>query len=340
LNIIFLQAGRTTALRAAAFQSTAAACAGKLQGMGWGATEMNPSRRIGTVAAVVLAMLLCHGACGDAQAEPVKPQKASGPTCDRTSFRVVLDVGHTAKAWGAISARGQHEFDFNLRLAKLIERKLIEAGFAKTTLLVTEGPSMRALHQRVARANKSSADLFLSIHHDSVPDKFLEKWQIAGKERGFCDRFKGHSIFVSHANSDFSGSLLFGKLLGKQLKARGLQYAHHYTESFMGHRQRLLVDPDAGVYRYDQLIVLKDTRMPAVLLEAGSIINRDEELAMEAPERQSLISAAAIDAVDNFCAARRPHTPDHVAGQPSVAPGSKPMLVPTAMAPVSQAKQR
>jgi N-acetylmuramoyl-L-alanine amidase len=308
---------------------------------GRGSRGMSPSRRVGTVAAVVLAMLLCHGACHDARAEPAgKTQKASSPTCNRTDFRVILDVGHTAKAWGAKSARGEHEFDFNLRLARRIEQKLIETGFAKTTLLVTEGPSMKALRQRVTRANKSSADLFLSIHHDSVPDKFLEKWQFAGKEHGFSDRFKGHSIFVSNGNSDFRSSLLFGKFLGNQLKAHGLQYTHHYTEKIMGHRQRLLVDPDAGVYRYDQLIVLKDTRMPAVLLEAGSIINRDEELVMESAERQSLISAAVIDAVDNFCAARRQQNTDRIAHQPGIAPGSKPMLVPTAMAPVDQAKQR
>jgi hypothetical protein len=50
--------------------------------------------------------------------------------------------------------------------------------------------------------------------------------------------------------------------------------------------------------------------MPAVLLEAGSIINRDEEVALSGPERQSLISAAVVDAVDGFCAVRRPRRPD------------------------------
>jgi hypothetical protein len=50
--------------------------------------------------------------------------------------------------------------------------------------------------------------------------------------------------------------------------------------------------------------------MPAVLLEAGSIINRDEELRMSSHERQVLISAAVIDAVESFCAVRRPRQPD------------------------------
>jgi hypothetical protein len=56
--------------------------------------------------------------------------------------------------------------------------------------------------------------------------------------------------------------------------------------------------------------VLRTTQMPAVLLEAGSIINRAEELALSAPERQSLISAAVVGAVDGFCAMRRPRRPD------------------------------
>jgi hypothetical protein len=60
-------------------------------------------------------------------------------------------------------------------------------------------------------------------------------------------------------------------------------------------------DATAGVYRYDQLIVLRRTQMPAVLLEAGSIINRDEEAAMSSPERRALISAAVTSAVETYC---------------------------------------
>jgi N-acetylmuramoyl-L-alanine amidase len=106
---------------------------------------------------------------------------------------------------------------------------------------------------------------------------------------------------------------MFARLLGTELGKRKLQYTPHYTERYMGHRQRLLVDAQAGVYRYDELIVLRDTDMPAVLLEAGSIINREEELQMGSAERQTLISAAVTDAVEAFCAARRPRTPINVA---------------------------
>jgi N-acetylmuramoyl-L-alanine amidase len=224
-----------------------------------------------------------------------------------------VDVGHTEGKPGAKSARGFDEYDFNLRLAKEIHQKLIGSGFERTVLLITAQAPRAGLFKRTERANALSADLFLSVHHDSVPDHFLQKWQYEGEEHGFSDRFPGHSIFISSANPYYASSLQFGKLLGEQLKARGLKYTPHYTERFMGNRRRELVDAEAGVYRYDQLVVLMTTHMPAVLLEAGSIINRDEELEVATPERQSLIANAVAAAVESFCGPRPRRKPDPVA---------------------------
>ena len=308
-------------------------------GRGTDTLLMSGFRRGGTAALVVVAMLLWQGASSCAFGEPAGSQPQKPDRCDRAAFRVIVDVGHTVEAPGARSARGVGEYEFNLRLATLVEQSLIEAGFGKTVLLVTEGPARKGLFQRVAQANRSSADLFLSIHHDSVPNRFLEKWEHEGRERNFSDRFKGHSVFVSSDNGDPKGSLLFAGLLGRQLKARGLQYTPHYTEKVMGHRRRQLVDAEAGVYRYDQLIVLRATQMAAVLLEAGSIINRDEELLMGSSEHQALIAAAVTEAVERFCVLRRPRNPQQVAGRPGAA--SKQTFQPTAAAaPARPAKPR
>jgi N-acetylmuramoyl-L-alanine amidase len=267
--------------------------------------DVEECRMIERTIAVSLAAALSVMSVGIVRAEPPdKPVKSDALNCVRPDFRVVLDVGHTAKSPGAKSARGADEFGFNLRLAKQIDHALLEAGFAKTVLMVTDGRANQSLYARVARANELSANLLLSIHHDAVPNSFLEKWDYNGKSERFSDRFKGHSIFVSDGNRDPKDSLLFGSMLGRQLKARGLEYTPHYTEKFMGRWQHSLLDPDAGVYRYDTLFVLKKTQMPAVLLEAGSIANRDEELVMASPERQQLISAAVVEAVDAFCAAQ------------------------------------
>ena len=213
----------------------------------------------------------------------------------------MLDVGHTAISEGATSARNVAEFTFNLRLAQRIEQKLKADGFAETKLLVTEGKARPSLVKRVAAANDLHANLFLSIHHDSVPNTLLEDWEFEGKKSHFSDRFSGYSVFVSRSNPDFKTSLAFAELVGKEMKAQGLHYAQQYTQAIMGRYQHPLLNKETGVYSYDELVVLRKTRMPAVLLEAGSIINRDEELKMGSPERQDIISSAVAAAVKEFC---------------------------------------
>lgn len=226
---------------------------------------------------------------------------AAGAACDRTAFRAVLDVGHTPQAPGAISARGVTEFDFNLRLARRIERELRGQGFEKAMHLVTNGDALPGLAARVVSANKARADLFLSVHHDSVPEAMLATWEFLGAEGRHNDRFKGHSIFVSAQHPQYARSLAFARTLGLAMKESGLAYTPHYTDKIMGARRRQLVDKEAGVYRFDRLYVLMQTRMPAVLLEAGSIINREEELVMESPERQAAIAKAVASATLAFC---------------------------------------
>jgi N-acetylmuramoyl-L-alanine amidase len=227
--------------------------------------------------------------------------KPGARACEPSKFRIVLDVGHTAQSEGATSARNVAEFVFNLRLAQRIAEKLKAEGFAETKLLVTEGKARPSLARRVAAANNLDANLFLSIHHDSVPNTLLENWEFEGRKSHFSDRFSGYSVFVSHDNPDFKTSLSFAELVAKQMKAQGLQYAHQYTQAIMGRYQHPLLNKETGVYSYDQLIVLKSTRMPAVLLEAGSIINRDEELKMDSPERRDIVGSAIAAAVKEFC---------------------------------------
>jgi N-acetylmuramoyl-L-alanine amidase len=88
------------------------------------------------------------------------------------------------------------------------------------------------------------------------------------------------------------------------MKGQGLEYAKQYTMPIMGRYQHPLLNKETGVYSYDQLVVLRTTRMPAVLLEAGSIINRDEELKMDSPEHRNMVSSGVTAAVKEFCDSR------------------------------------
>jgi N-acetylmuramoyl-L-alanine amidase len=216
-----------------------------------------------------------------------------------------------------MSARNISEFDYNLKLGKRIEEKLKSEGFAGTTLLVTEGKARPSLMKRVAVANKKGADLFVSIHHDSVPGLYVEKWEFEGKKSSFNDFFGGYSVFVSERNPHYQASLKFAKLLGNQMAARELQFARQYDQWFMGVYRRELLDIDAGVYRYDGLVVLRMTQMPAVLLESGSIINRDEELVMASDEHKNKVSAAVAAAVAEYCDTRGSAPPQVPVAKPA-----------------------
>ena len=226
--------------------------------------------------------------------------------CQRSAFRAVIDVGHTVEVPGAISARGVPEYQFNLRLAQQIKQTLVDDGFGKTALLITATAPTPGLFERAARANALRADLFISIHHDSVPDYLLETWDYDGQQNHFSDRFTGYAIFVSNDNPRRARSLEFGRFLGKELQADGQHFTPHYTLPLMGRYRRPLLDAKAGIYRFDDLVVLQSTQMPAVLFEAGSIVNRQEELELATPERIALTSAAVAAAVQDFCAAHSP----------------------------------
>jgi N-acetylmuramoyl-L-alanine amidase len=236
-------------------------------------------------------------AAGPSHAE----KSRSGKSCDPAQLRIVLDVGHTAEEPGAISVRSVPEYEFNLQLAREIKQALQEASFANATLQVMSGPARAALIKRVVDANAANADLLLSIHHDSVPDWLLQHMDEEGGPKRFNDRLKGFSIFVSYENANRTGSLQFAKALGRALRKKGLSYAAHYTQKFMLSRRRQLLDKEAAVYRFDKLHVLRAAQMPAILFEAGLIINPVEEIDLAGRERQQLIAAAVTEAAEKFC---------------------------------------
>ena len=275
--------------------------------------------KLASIRIVALAVILAGAVWQPLRAGETATQDTTDhASCARSTFRVLIDVGHTATSPGADSARGVPEYEFNLKLADVIAQSLREAGFDKTIRLVTSGTRLTSLFRRAASADHLHADLFLSIHHDSVPDHLKETWQHEGKKNYYSDRFSGYAIFVSNDNADRAGSLAFGHSLGQELQKRGLHYTPHYTLPVMGRFRRELVDPEAGVYRYNHLIVLHSTLMPAVLLEAGSIVNRQEELELATPERRLIVAEAVTAAVEDFCTSRE----QTVAGRPSGHPPS------------------
>src|SRR6478672_11314972 len=124
---------------------------GKLGAVAAGRLWLHHCHRMLTASIVALSLIVPLAVSKPAWPKEVK-QARSEPKpskCDRSQFRVVLDVGHTVESEGAISARNVPEFNFNLRLATQMQRDLIGDGFGKTVLLVTAGRARPSLFDRV-----------------------------------------------------------------------------------------------------------------------------------------------------------------------------------------------
>jgi N-acetylmuramoyl-L-alanine amidase len=218
---------------------------------------------------------------------------------------VVLDVGHTASDSGQISARGVKEYDFNMKLARRVSEELVNAGFLSTKMIVTNLNGHSGRLQRSKRANDLDADLFVSIHHDGVENKTLIPWQYHGEKHLFLDKFRGFSLWLSSKNSKYKESLSFARILADRLMASGLEFTTHHdklTNTDKYGRIAPLVDRERGIYdAYDNLVVLYESRMPAVLLEAGMIVNRAEEQVLSSPARKATVARAVAGAVERFC---------------------------------------
>ena len=64
----------------------------------------------------------------------------------------------------------------------------------------------------------------------------------------------------------------------------------------------MLLDPSLGIYRFDELMVLRGATMPALLLESAVIVNRDEEQAIRAGTYHPKVVAALVQAIGQYCA--------------------------------------
>jgi N-acetylmuramoyl-L-alanine amidase len=241
---------------------------------------------------------------GDTQIEIPTARSLSAPSAalaaksgqkNAADFVIALDIGHSPLKGGATSARGVFEYQFNRRLVTELFAQLQLLGFTRSFVINPQGDEISLMH-RSAEANEQKADLFLAIHHDSVKDKYLKNWETDGKTEKYCDDFHGYSIFISGKNPKPTESAEFAVKLGSALLQAGFTPTLHHAEQ----EKRPLIDKTKGVYAFDDLVVLKTAKMPAVLLECGVIVNRTEEENLKDPVYRKRLIRAIGRAIQDF----------------------------------------
>jgi len=212
---------------------------------------------------------------------------------------VAVDVGHSPGSPGATSARGVPEQTFNRRLALEVVARLERTdGVDRVVLLDPEDVGI-PLEKRGPAAAAAEASVLLSIHHDSVQPHYLSTWTFDGEDRPYSDVFAGHSLFVP--GSEEAASEELGRAIGAALKRRGLTPTKHHAEAIAG-ENRAWADEELGLYRFPELVILKGTTPARVLVEAGVILNRDEEARLSTAEGRDPLVDGIAAGVATYCA--------------------------------------
>lgn len=201
---------------------------------------------------------------------PVDQGTEIPPPAPLKGIRVVLDPGHGGEDLGAVGVAGTREKDLNLRTARAVAEELERAG-ARVAMTRREdrevaGPGASAeeeLAARVRAAEEAGGQLFLSLHYNARPETTLAR--VA----------HGTHVYYYHPQS----RALARSLAGALAEAIGEPDHAHLWRSFH---------------------VIRQTAMPAVLVEVNFLSNPEEERRMLEPAYPASVARGIRKGLEGF----------------------------------------
>jgi len=201
---------------------------------------------------------------------------------------VVLDTGHGGKDMGAIGrAFGTKEKDLALALSKRV-KAILERNNIRV-IMTRSDDTFIPLERRADIANRSGAELFVSVHINASKSRFLRGFECYYLSNATDDNalaleaFEDSSISLGGAAAAERSSQLDKTLWDMALTENRMESGELASLICDSVRQAGLDVKNRGV-RTARFYVLKHSRIPAVLVEAGYISNRFEESTMKSPD--------------------------------------------------------
>ena len=188
----------------------------------------------------------------------------------------VLDAGHGGRDVGCESKKSQ-EKDITLEVTKEVAALIRKHKPGIKLILTRETDEYLSLDERCQKANKANADLFLSIHVNTVEWKPL----LSGTETFYAST-KGLSdaVLQSAQSRNLPKSEMLAWLLQKNYYEAGR--------------------PTERGAKPEVLYVLRHTMMPAVLTEIGFLSNRKDEAYMTSKKGQKEIALCIYNALAEY----------------------------------------
>lgn len=218
--------------------------------------------------------------------------------------KIVLDAGHGGKDCGAMSANLVCEKDIVLEVVKFLHKELKKRGYS--VLLTRDKDIYIDLVARTELANKKGADLFISVHANSIPKRSTSNAH--GIETYFLSTARSERArkVAEQENKDdvnlmdyFSKSLFLNSLNTQRLIVSNKLAIDVQYGMLQSVRKNYPDVVDGGV-REGPFWVLAGALMPSILIEIGYNSHAIESKRIQSKPYQKILAKGIADGIDSF----------------------------------------
>ncbi|MFB1280566.1 N-acetylmuramoyl-L-alanine amidase [Helicobacter pylori] len=218
--------------------------------------------------------------------------------------KIVLDAGHGGKDCGAMSANLVCEKDIVLEVVKFLHKELKKRGYS--VLLTRDKDIYIDLVARTELANRKSADLFISVHANSIPKHSTSNAH--GIETYFLSTARSERArkVAEQENKDdvnlmdyFSKSLFLNSLNTQRLIVSNKLAIDVQYGMLQSVRKNYPDVVDGGV-REGPFWVLAGALMPSILIEIGYNSHAIESKRIQSKPYQKILAKGIADGIDSF----------------------------------------
>ena len=230
-------------------------------------------------------------------AAPETPVKVEHARPEARDLVIAIDAGHGGEDPGAIGKNGTREKDVVLAIARALSRQ-VDAEPGMRAVLTRDGDYFVPLRDRMRRARARQADLFVSIHADSIRDRSVDGSSVyILSQRGATDEAsrwlaerENASDLIGGVSLDDKGDVLASVLLDLSQSA-SLTASEAAAERVL-HQLNQVGEVRKPQVQQARFMVLKSPDIPSMLVETAYISNPREEQRLRGSAHQTRLAAA------------------------------------------------
>lgn len=220
---------------------------------------------------------------------------------------IVLDAGHGGKDAGCTGVNGSLEKALNLEYTLMLGKK-IKAAYPDIKIIYTrDSDEFIELHERASIANRNNADLFISIHCNWNPNsaaKGMETYVLGlhrAKDNLEVAKRENSSIFLeSNYQKNYQGfdpDSPDGNILINMSQNANLDQSISLADKIQSQFDQKRVN--RGV-RQAGFLVLRQTSMPAILVETGFLSNPEDQKFMTSSNGKEFIAESMFNGFNEY----------------------------------------